>query len=712
MGRADNQVKVHGHRIELGEVEQAIINTDVVQDTAVVASSINDKPQLTAFAVFDANKDEQIEQPAARQKEVGKVKEGLNDLASYMIPKSVLGVGKLPTLPSGKVDRKKLTKWVEEMTTAQLSDYSIDAPGPQADIVPPATAAEAALQKFWADIFEREPTSVGATANFFSLGGDSVSAINLVSACRAAGYSLSVGNVLKYPVLRELASQLGKVDASADVQRAKNFEMSERVRKQIESEGLEVNEHIDYVYPAAPGQVEFLNQGQRKDRYWVLMAIRPLPESANINAWIKAATELTRLNAILRTFFVQSNAASEERGKDPQWAGVVLKSPEINISSHDCPTAEERESVIENIWRTPFPAGKPWIQYAVLNLADGKREVLVRLDHALYDGTLFRLFDEQFVAIQHGNKLPEREDFKCFAMHMWRTDKKEALDFWADYMAGNKFDYPSLPSASTSSSATSPSDTSNVDEAETAVKVTKTRNPKITALVTLPTNISLDPLVTKHNITPSIVFQTAFQLYLMRETGARDISFDYLLSGRNIDLPNPQLISGNLANILPFRSKLSTKGEAANSAADKSTTTLVSYLEETQSLFWQITDHGTLSLDDIFAAAKLDRATSSNRTLFLFQPFDPAAKKPDEETMEFIVLKGAQVRMFQPYALVVEISRTVEGHLVKVMYDEGCYSGEQARDIAREVVGIVERMVERLGGEGGDVGAEGFLEGL
>ncbi|KAL8868726.1 MAG: hypothetical protein Q9198_008085 [Flavoplaca austrocitrina] len=580
-GRVDNQVKIHGHRIELGEVEQAITRTGVVQDTAVVASSINDKPQLTAFAVFDASKDKQIEQPTARQEEVGKLKEGLNDLAPYMVPKSVLGVGKLPTLPSGKVDRKKLKQWVEETSTAQLSDYSIDAAGPQADVVPTATAEEAALEKIWADIFEREPSSVGAMANFFSLGGDSVSAINLVSACRAAGYSLSVGNVLKYPVLRGLASQMRKVDASADAQRGKKFEMSEHVRKQIESQGLEVNEHIDYVYPAAPSQVEFLNQGQRKDRYWVLMAVQPLPESTDIDTWIKAATELTRLNAILGTFFVRSNATSEEEGKDPQWTGVVLKFPEINISLHDCTIPEERESVIGNIWRTPFPAGKPWIEYAVLNLADGKREVLVRLDHALYDSTLLRLFDEQFVAIQHGSKLPKRGDFKDFAMHMWRTDKKEALDFWADYMAGNKFDYPSLPSAPTSFSSASPSDTSNAAGAGT--KATKTRNPKITALATLPTNISLDPLVAKHNITPSIVFQTAFQLYLMRKTGARDISFDCLLSSRNIDLPNPQLISGNLANILPFRSKLSKEGDAAESA--EKSTTLVSYLEETQSLF-------------------------------------------------------------------------------------------------------------------------------
>ncbi|KAL8961181.1 MAG: hypothetical protein Q9183_005347, partial [Haloplaca sp. 2 TL-2023] len=126
--------------------------------------------------------------------------------------------------------------------------------------------------------------------------------------------------------------------------------------------------------------------------------------------------------------------------------------------------------------------------------------------------------------------------------------------------------------------------------------------------------------------------------------------------------------------------------------------------------FWKTTDHGTLSLSNIYRAAKLDRRTSSNRTLFLFQPFDPSAKKPDEETMQFIVLKGAQVRMYQPYALVVEVSRTVEGHLLKVMYDEGYYSATGAQAVGQEVVGIVEKMVERIGGEGADVGAEEFLE--
>ena len=310
-------------------------------------------------------------------------------------------------------------------------------------------------------------------------------------------------------------------------------------------------------------------------------------------------------------------------------------------------------------------------------------------------------------------------------MHVWRADKTESLNFWQNFMAGQDFRYPALPAASASSS--SPSDNNQDDHGATNQRITKTRAPKITAQVALPTDISLDVLITKYSVTPSVVFQSAFQLYLMRKTGCRDVSFDYLLSGRNIDLANPQLINGNLANFLPFRSKLSSndqnggerekeaKGDDSGddaTATTTTTTTLSSYLETTQSQFWQITEHGTLGLDDVYAAAGLSRASHGNRALFLYQPFEPAPPAPQEDTMKYIVMKGSEVRMYQPYALVVEISRTLSGHLVKVMYDEGYYGEEEARVVAADVVAVVEAMVAAVEGADGDVGVEGFLKGL
>lgn len=142
--------------------------------------------------------------------------------------------------------------------------------------------------------------------------------------------------------------------------------------------------------------------------------------------------------------------------------------------------------------------------------------------------------------------------------------------------------------------------------------------------------------------------------------------------------------------------------------------TLTAYLETTQDLFWEITEHGNVGLDSIYAAAGISRQEHGNRALFLFQPFEPApatAESVEGGDMRFVVMKGSEVRMYQPYALVVEVSRTVSGHLVKIMFDEVVYEKCDAERIGDEIVGIVEKLVE-IGTKAEETGVDAFLEGL
>ena len=125
----------------------------------------------------------------------------------------------------------------------------------------------------------------------------------------------------------------------------------------------------------------------------------------------------------------------------------------------------------------------------------------------------------------------------------------------------------------------------------------------------------------------------------MRTSKCQDVSFDYLLSGRNVDLPSPQSINGNLANILPFRSRLNAADDAPRP------TTLGSYLIETQRLFWEVTENGNHTLSAINSAAGIPRS----RALFLLQPFKASAAvsasasipAPKDDEMRWGVRKGA-----------------------------------------------------------------------
>ena len=630
-------------------MEQAIVRTGAVHSTVVVASEINHNPQLSALAVFDPGQSSDPEAPGSHRDEIDRLKEGLTSLPNYMIPKSVVPVSKFPTLPSGKVDRKLLKKWIEDMSAADLSQYSIERTGPPSEVVPVVTMEETILEQIWSDILGQEQSSIGALANFFSLGGDSVSAINLVGSCRAAGYSLSVGHVLRSPVLRTMATHLKKAGKKGKSGTDKEFANPEWLTIQTNKHGLSITEDIDYTYPAPPGQNEFLNQGQRKDQFWVLMTVRRFASSISVEKWIDAVTELTRRNDILRTFYTRN-------GSDTQWIGIVLKKPVVQISFHKCMDDSQRSKIIEGVWNERFDFGKPWIRYTIITLPDGSREVVIKMDHAVYDGTLLRIFDAQFAAIQHGTPLPAHEEFRDFALHMWRGDKTESMKFWTELMVNKTFIYPAAS------------------------------EPKITAMISKPTDINLEGFATLCSVTPSIIFQTTFQLWLMRTTGLYDVGFDYLLSGRNVDLPNPQLINGNLANFLPFRSRLSNNADENRDLSD--------YLSETQKLFWEVTENGNVGIDSIYEAAKISRKDFGNRALFLFQPFEPAASAPAEDEMQWVVMKGSQVRMYQPYALVVEISRTVRGYLVKIMYDESVFVKGDAEKIATEQVEMVGKMVE------------------
>lgn len=365
---------------------------------------------------------------------------------------------------------------------------------------------------------------------------------------------------------------------------------------------------------------------------------------------IKTTTKLTQVDDILHTFWVQ---ISQE-----EWNGGVLKDSSIDLVIHDVSSVEERTHIIESFWNERFSTGRSFIKYAILRHVSGKRELITKMDHAVYDGTLLRIFDDHFSTIQRGHPIPPHEQFKNFADYMYHTDKPSSLAFWTNLIHNHNPPYPNIA------------------------------NPHITASITKPLHLTLDAFSKENSITSSIIFQAAFQLTLARATSSRDISFDYLLSGRNVDLPSPQLINGNTANFLPFRSRI-----AAGVSAKQ-------YLQDTQDLFWAATEHGNVGLEAIYRAAGVDRKESGNRALFLFQPFEPVAAGADGEDgrMQWVVMAKSEVRMFQPYGLVVEVGRMV-GYRVKVMFDEGGFGRSDAERIADVMVGLVGRIV-------GDVGVE------
>ncbi|KAJ1909201.1 hypothetical protein IWQ60_011298, partial [Tieghemiomyces parasiticus] len=187
LGRMDHQVKLRGYRIELEEVEATAISFSTVQ--LAVASVRNDR--LVLF-VEPHSVDTSALLDHLRSR-----------LANFMVPDHVAPVTQLPLTTNGKVDR------------SALSDLA--APVPEASPVDSSdfTEFELRLREAWAQVLSLPVERIGATNDFFRVGGDSISAILLVSKCQQLGFRVTVPLIYECRQLRALAARLTPLATAA-----------------------------------------------------------------------------------------------------------------------------------------------------------------------------------------------------------------------------------------------------------------------------------------------------------------------------------------------------------------------------------------------------------------------------------------------------------------------------------------------------------------
>jgi len=183
LGRLDEQVKVRGHRIELGEVESALLRQPGVREAVAVARE--DAPghtRLVAYVVTGP-------QGAAVVPELrGRLKE---ELPEYMVPSAFVVLDALPVTPNGKLDRAALP----------APEWTLAEDGPR---VAPRDEVEETLAGIWCGVLRLD--RVGVHDNFFELGGDSILSIQVISRAAQAGIRLSPRQVFQHPTVAELAA--------------------------------------------------------------------------------------------------------------------------------------------------------------------------------------------------------------------------------------------------------------------------------------------------------------------------------------------------------------------------------------------------------------------------------------------------------------------------------------------------------------------------
>src|SRR6185436_17236170 len=164
LGRIDHQVKLRGVRIELGEVESALLRHPGIREAAVVVHEDRGVRRLVGYVAPDG---------AATADELRRFL--LERLPEAMVPARFVMLGTLPLSPNGKLDRKALP--------------APDPGAPEAAYEPPQTTSEEILAGVWAEVLGLD--RAGVRDNFFALGGDSILSLRLVARARDLGMHLT-----------------------------------------------------------------------------------------------------------------------------------------------------------------------------------------------------------------------------------------------------------------------------------------------------------------------------------------------------------------------------------------------------------------------------------------------------------------------------------------------------------------------------------------
>ncbi|MDG4797031.1 amino acid adenylation domain-containing protein [Micromonospora sp. WMMD1082] len=180
LGRRDEQVKISGMRVEVGEVENTVLRVPGVRSACLVVVPIGTSKRLAAFFTAD--------------EPVPDLKRRLVDLLpAHMVPSTVHQLDALPLTENGKVDKAALVAAALRAGTQATAHQ---------DREPATNPLERRLAAAWAEVLNRPLEDIYRTDNFFALGGNSLSAVRLIVKLK---HLITLTDLTSNPVLADLA---------------------------------------------------------------------------------------------------------------------------------------------------------------------------------------------------------------------------------------------------------------------------------------------------------------------------------------------------------------------------------------------------------------------------------------------------------------------------------------------------------------------------
>ncbi|WP_437528301.1 amino acid adenylation domain-containing protein [Sorangium sp. So ce726] len=689
LGRTDHQIKLRGHRVELGEIEARLREQPEVREAVVAARDDSGAVRLVAYVV--SREAAALDAAALR----GRLTQQLPD---YMVPAVIVALPALPLTANGKIDRAALPE-PERAGAQEASGF-----------VAPRNEVEATLAQIWADILRVE--RVGIHDNFFALGGDSIRSLQVIARANQRGIKLSPKALFDHPTVAAAAAvavsaaaperaaaapekaptRPGNAGGPQGEQREATPSISpSQSTSQFPLSGLTEDEiarclpdasGLDDVYPLSPMQEgmlfhTLLNPGSGiylMQQHYVWHG--PLDAGLIVEAWQRVVAR----HPILRTSFAWKDL---ERPVQVVHRQVDL-SEVIHVLDWRDQTEAEQERRLAETLEAELAAGldmtrAPLMRIRLIRMKDDAYRIVRSFHHILTDDWCFSVMMMEclsyYEALGEGRslELPEPRPYRDYIAWLSQQDLSAAERFWREELRGFAEPTP-LGVERAAADGAAPLAGAGVSD----------------ALVELPPAMteSLLRLSHQHGLTPNTLVQGAWALLLSRYSGQRDVVFGVTVAGRPTDLPGVETIVGLFINSLPLRVRVPPEQP------------LLPWLKGLLSHNYRIREFEYPPLVHIQRWSELPKGQALFNSLLVFEnaPKDPRLG----QQVGAVRLSYEQDRVHTNYPMTV-VAYPGESLGIRLSYDRRLFEPDAVRRMLDHLVQLLSEMARRPDARLGDL---------
>ncbi|KAF0708622.1 hypothetical protein As57867_006271, partial [Aphanomyces stellatus] len=389
IGRRDNQVKLKGYRIELDEVGTAMMQHPQVISAAAI---VKDKSHLVGyFTPPDVSIDSLTDFVAAQ-------------LPVYMVPAIWVGLDTMPLNTNGKIDKNVLMSMDVNTEVEALS-----------------TSVEKQLATVWANVLDVSVSSIGRQTSFFALGGDSLTVIKVVAACKKVGLHITAAQLLKEMLLWRVASMAGeKIDIAWP-----QVSLAHNIVQTIEKEwaaSLKLDKYL--VYPVTALQAGMVYATINDREAYVLQRPFEIPDVKFGENIVLAFETIVKRHDILRTTFVTSSSGVYQIVRD--------NTLDLELANVTATTITE---FLNADRERGFEIGdKYFVRWSTVATNSRSFGVLT-IHHGLYDGWTLSMLINDLMDVLQNKALIERPSFHRVVDYIEAQDKFITETFWREYLS-------------------------------------------------------------------------------------------------------------------------------------------------------------------------------------------------------------------------------------------------------------------------------------